>query len=162
MKCTNGPPLARALFLLFARPLLFAEAARGLAEQRDAEERAARQHGGHPDSAASESLAYLHRTIGVRKSWLNSVSLVATSVAAGWLLGVIIRTQVGPAPPWLPALLQYFGVGILLVATLAKAGWAIQTFGGNSLLERCDNFLYRFLYFAGTMALVLSASWPAP
>jgi len=162
MKSANGPSLSRALFLLFARPQLFAEAARALAGRRDAEERAARLRSEKANPAESESLQYLHRTMGVRQSWIASVTLVAASVAAGWLLGTILRNWVGPAPTWLPALLQYLGVGVLLVATLAKSGWAIQTLGGSSLLERCDNFLYRSFYVAGTMALVLSVSWPAP
>ena len=110
---------------------------------------------------AYNRLLALRRIADVRRAWCYSILYVVILVIVGWATGALLVCQFGPAPEKLPAILQYIGVGILLLATLAKSGWAIQTIGGKSLLERDDALLYRIFYIAGSLLLILSVSWPA-
>jgi hypothetical protein len=55
--------------------------------------------------------------------------------------------------------LQIAGTCLLLWGTLFVRGWDIQSFGGVTLSERVNQWLYRSLYCTGTAALVSSLSW---
>lgn len=96
----------------------------------------------------------------LRRALLRAFQLVATSGAIGIATGQIAYHACGPASGNTIAALQVVGALILLWGTLAVRGWDIQTYGGITLTERVNQWIYRFLYCCGTAALVLSLSWP--
>ena len=56
--------------------------------------------------------------------------------------------------------LQIFGATVLLGATLFVRGWDIQSWGGVTLTERVNRWIYRFLYCLGTAVIVASLALP--
>ena len=99
----------------------------------------------------------------IRRAVTRSFALVIAAILVGWLYGVLLTISFGPAPRLASRIFQFAGAGILLWATLAKQGWNIQTFNGNTLPERLDRHVYRTLYVIGTCLLVLSVAWtPGP
>lgn len=91
----------------------------------------------------------------VRRAFGLSFLLVALATLIGFLSGRIVSVIACPsAKVVLP--LQVFGAGLLLWGTLFIRGWEIQTFSGVTLTERVNQWLYRFLYFAGTVLFVCS------
>ncbi len=96
----------------------------------------------------------------VRHAFWLALLLVATAAmfgaAAGWLGGYLL----GVASPHLIVWLQIIGVSLLLWGTLFVRGWEIQTGHGETLIERVNQWLYRFLYWIGTAVLVASLTWP--
>lgn len=94
-----------------------------------------------------------------RSLFFTSFAVVAGSIAAAVLSGALLKAlSVAKSAEW-NAWLQYGGIGILLWATLAKAGSAIRTLDGGTLPERVDVWLHRLLYVAGSYALALSVAW---
>ena len=89
-----------------------------------------------------------------------SFALVAAVSAVTWWLGGYLYAMRGPCTQKVYALLQCGGVGILLWATLAKQGWNIQTWGGESVGEKVDQWVFRVLCVVGSFLLVLSVTWP--
>ncbi len=116
---------------------------------------------GKPHPQASDWSSPETPTHRVRTKIAASFLAMFSAIAAGWVTGFLCSNAYGPAPPPLIQLLQYFGIGILLWATLAKGGWNIQTIKGGSLPELVDQWIYRGLYCLGSYLLVLSVSWPA-
>lgn len=64
----------------------------------------------------------------------------------------------GSNNPFAEELLQYIGIGVLLWATLANAGWNIQTMNGDTIPELVNEWMFRVLYVIGSFLLVLSVS----
>lgn len=95
----------------------------------------------------------------IRRAIAASLELVLASVFVGWLSGLLLARCLGPANPIVNRVLQYTGVGVLLWATLAKQGWNLQTWNGNTLPERIDRTVYRVMYVVGSWLLVLSVAW---
>ena len=155
------PPLARGLLFLLLSPTRFLETARAFEDEQTTELQKERSRMKQNGEEAYNRLLGLRRIADVRRAWCYSTLYVVALVIVGWATGALLLCQFGPAPDKLPALFQYIGVGILLLATLARSGWAIQTIGGKSLLERADALLYRIFYIAGSFLLILSVSWPA-
>lgn len=94
----------------------------------------------------------------IRRGLFTSLGLVAMAFALAALTGRAIVGLNGPVSEDLLESLQYIGIGILLWATLAKQGWAIQTFDGTTVPEVVDEFLYRALYVLGSFVLALSVT----
>jgi hypothetical protein len=97
----------------------------------------------------------------LRRALLRAFQLVSLSGAIGIAIGQLTYRTCGPASSNTIASLQVVGALILLWGTLAVRGWDIQTYGGITLTERVNQWIYRFLYCCGTAALVLSLSWPS-
>mgnify|MGYP001249902315 CR=1 FL=1 len=95
----------------------------------------------------------------VRRSLSISLLLVTAAVLIGWLTGSILVTYVGPPSRGTDRVLQVVGVAIVLWATLAKQGWNIQSYNGNTLPELVDRWIYRALYVIGSYIVVLAVSW---
>lgn len=95
----------------------------------------------------------------VRRSLITSLLLVAVAVLLGWLTGSILATFFGPPARSTNRVLQFIGVGVLLWATLAKQGWNIQSYNGNTLPELVDRWIYRGLYVIGSYIFVVSVAW---
>lgn len=95
----------------------------------------------------------------IRSMFFTSFAVVAGAITAAFLSGMLLKAlAVAKSTGW-NAWLQYGGIGVLLWATLAKAGSAIRTWDGGTLPERVDAWLYRLLYIAGSYALALSVAW---
>ena len=80
------------------------------------------------------------------------------SVIAALVAGKLYYVCGGIKNPLVEGLLQYIGIGFLLWATLAKAGWNIQTMNGDTIPELVNEWVFRFLYVIGSFLLVLSVS----
>jgi hypothetical protein len=95
----------------------------------------------------------------VRRALVTSLLLVAVAVLLGWLTGTLLAIVCGPPTLSTNRVLQFIGVGVLLWATLAKQGWNIQSYNGNTLPELVDRWIYRTLYVIGSYILVVSVAW---
>lgn len=95
----------------------------------------------------------------VRRAFFSSLALVAASASVGYIVGAIIG-RAGCAPPSVLAWLQILGASLLLWGTLFIRGWEIQTYGGATLTERVNQWIYRTLYCLGTAVVVFSLAWP--
>ncbi len=104
----------------------------------------------------------IEQVLLVRRALVGSLLLVLISGAAGFVVGYVLSLSLGPACARTIAVLQVLGALILLWATLAVRGWDVQTFFSVTLTERVNQWIYRFLYCAGTALLVLSLAWQLP
>lgn len=98
------------------------------------------------------------RAATVRHALFGSGCLVFLAGAVGYLSGLGLGS-LHCARPGHIGLLQIVGTCLLLWGTLFVRGWDIQTYGGVTLTERVNQWLYRFLYCTGTAVLVSSLSW---
>jgi hypothetical protein len=155
------PPVTRGILFLLLSSTRFLDTARPFEEEQTTELQKERTRMKQNGEEAYNRLLALRRIADARRAWCYSTLYVILLVITGWTTGALLTWLFGPSPENLPALLQYFGVAILLLATLARSGWAIQTIGGKSLLERTDAWLYRIFYIFGSFSLILSVSWPA-
>lgn len=96
----------------------------------------------------------------LRRGLWGSLLGVLCSIAAGYIGGRLVGTVSGQPSGVLVRGLQVFGAVILLWATLFVRGWDIQTFGGVTLTERVNRWIYRLLYCLGTAAIVVSLVLP--
>ena len=100
------------------------------------------------------------RAFKVRRAVWGSLVWVLCSIAAGYIGGRLLGTVSGQASDVLVRVLQVFGATILLWATLFVRGWDLQSFGGVTLTERVNRWIYRLLYCLGTAAIVASLVLP--
>ena len=138
--------IVRAVWLCFL--LLFAPQRFVKEEQEDNETRR-----GFVNSSERE-----HPSTVVRRAFFTSLFLVVASGALGYIVGAIAG-GIACATSRDIARLQIVGACVLLWGTLFVRGWEIQTYSGVALTERVNQWLYRFLYCAGTAALVSSLAW---
>jgi hypothetical protein len=96
------------------------------------------------------------RAFVVRRAFWTSLGLVVGSVAVGYLLGRLTAAACGSPSGTVIILAQVMGAGLLLWGTLFVRGWEIQSFCGVTLAERVNQWIYRFLYCAGTAVIVWS------
>ncbi|WP_412480663.1 hypothetical protein [Azonexus sp. IMCC34839] len=132
------------VLLLFAPARLIAE------QEQDAKERS-----NYTTSVEREHSAYI-----VRRAFLYSLILVTLSGAIGYGAGFLAGALVCCATTKLIAWQQIAGACLLLWGTLFIRGWEIQSYCGVTFVERVNQWLYRFLYCAGTAVLVCSLAWP--
>jgi hypothetical protein len=92
----------------------------------------------------------------VRHAFAFGFLLVAASAVFGWVLGYVLQLALQCLGPKAIMLLQLLGTCLLLWGTLFVRGWDIQTFGGVTYTERVNQWLYKFLYCAGTALIVCS------
>jgi len=84
---------------------------------------------------------------------LSAFCLGAMAGAIGvYLIGPAIKTSVT---------IVVIGTTTLLFATLALQGWNIQSFGGATLTEQLNRWIFRSLYCVGTFLIVLGSTWSA-
>ena len=100
------------------------------------------------------------RAFKVWRALWASLIWVLCSIAAGYLAGEALGPVVRGAAAALAGWLQIVGAMILLWATLFVRGWDIQSWGGVTLTERVNRWIYRFLYCLGTAVIVASLALP--
>jgi len=96
----------------------------------------------------------------VTRALWESLVLVLCSIAAGYLAGKVLGVMTHGVAPALAGWLQIVGGAILLWATLFVRGWDIQSYGGVTLTERVNRWVYRSLYCVGTAVIVASLALP--
>jgi hypothetical protein len=96
----------------------------------------------------------------VRRALGFSLLLVVFAAILGWFGGRLVGWFRYCALAWWIGFLQIAGTGLLLWATLFVRGWEIQTYGGKTLTERVNQWIFRALSFIGTLILVLALSLP--
>jgi hypothetical protein len=146
---------ARLCFFLVCLPQRFAEIEADYTERRNAKERETTKEELMQEIEKKGKQRHVHVRQALGKSFLT----VAASGVLGWVVGRLMVSVVGCAAASLIGGLQVTGAGILLWGTLFVRGWDIQTWGGQSLTERVNQWLYRALYFAGTTILVCAIAW---
>ena len=99
------------------------------------------------------------RYVTVRRGLGHSFLWVCASGIVGFILGLLLGCLVGWTPS-IVAWLQIGGAGILLWGILFVRGWEIQSFGGKTLSEQVNEWIYRFLQTIGTVIVVVSLSLP--
>lgn len=100
------------------------------------------------------------RAFKVRRGLWAALVWVLWSIAAGYLGGKLLGTVSGAATASVVRVLQIIGAMILLWATLFVRGWDIQSWGGVTLTERVNRWIYRLLYCLGTAAIAASLALP--
>jgi cytochrome P450 len=99
------------------------------------------------------------RAVIVRAAFLKSLALVVIfsffGYAAGKLMGLLGRCATPETVSWT----QISGAALLLWGTLFVRGWEIQSFSGQQLTERVNQWLYRGLCCIGTAIAVYSLSF---
>lgn len=101
-----------------------------------------------------------HRAFKVSRGLWASLAWVLGSIAVGYLGGKTLGVVTGQASARFMAALQIVGATVLLWATLFVRGWEIQSWGGVTLTERVNRWIYRLLYCLGTVAIVASLVLP--
>jgi hypothetical protein len=86
----------------------------------------------------------------VRRALVNSAGVVFFAVLLGGLVGSLLGGIFGCTTTGITNGLQIVGAGVLLWGTLFVRGWEIQTFGGETLSERVNRWIFRGLYLSGT------------
>ncbi len=97
-----------------------------------------------------------HAAFRIHRAFWASAGLVMVTALLGYGAGLLVLHC-----PWCMAsaiarVLQLVGAVLLLWATLFVRGWDIQTFGGTTLSERVNQWLFRGLYIVGTFLLIMS------
>jgi hypothetical protein len=106
------------------------------------------------DIASNDNTAYV-----VRNAFWLSLLAVVVSCIAGAVAGATAADIFGGAGSTLTSVLQGVAALLLLWGTLFVRGWEIQSYGGSTLIERVDLWVFRALYCVGTGLLVASLVW---
>jgi hypothetical protein len=110
-----------------------------------------------PQSKPEDQNAHLAKI--VRRAFWGSFSLTVGFSALGYSLGLLLQCLDGPATPATAKAVQLASAGLVLVATLATGGWKIQTFSGNTLPEKVNQWITRGLYVIGTFLFTVFLGW---
>ena len=102
-----------------------------------------------------------HRAFVVRRAFFSSFTLVLLSGAVGYVAGFAMGSLERCATSVTVSWLQIAGASLLLWGTLFIRGWEIQSYGGVTLTERVNQWIYRALYCIGTTVIVYSLAFPA-
>jgi len=113
----------------------------------------ARSHDGH-DAFRSEGVA-----TAIRRAFGTSCLLTFGSLATGYLSGRGLRCSVGAASTSVATLVQVISAATVLVATLGVRGWDIQTWTGQLLGEKVNQWVTRSLFVLGTFFFSLFLGW---
>ncbi|MHA7968424.1 hypothetical protein [Rhizobium sp. CAU 1783] len=98
------------------------------------------------------------RINAVRSALWNALQAFAISCTTGAALGALSSTILGKHIG-IATTVIVCGTGILLWATLALQGWSIQSFKGETLTERVNQWIFRTLYCFGTFLICWGTLW---
>lgn len=94
----------------------------------------------------------------IRRSLFWSFFLTSGAIVMAGIVGRLYFAFGGVRCQTAEEILQYSGIGILLWATLGKAGWSIQTMDGETIPELVNEWAFRVLYVLGSFLLALAVS----
>ena len=112
-----------------------------------------------PDRLQDFRATASERSQKIRRALFASILVTTAIIVVGWIIGVIFRRVFGPAPTFIISVLQVTGAGTILGATLAEIGRDIESWGGKTLAEKVNLWLFRTLYLLGTFVFVVSLGW---
>lgn len=79
-------------------------------------------------------------------------------MGAGFAIGSLLGASIGPQLEFAIGIVVV-GTTILMWATLALQGWSIQSFEGNTLSERLNQWIFRTLFLIGTALISAGSVW---
>ncbi|MDY6961541.1 MAG: hypothetical protein V7774_09665 [Pseudorhizobium pelagicum] len=94
----------------------------------------------------------------VRRAFAEALLWCFSALVLGTAVGVGALVVLGPNSR-LTLAIVVLGTVILLYATLALQGWNIQSFGGVTLTEQLNRWVFRCLYCLGTFLIVVGSAW---
>ena len=97
-----------------------------------------------------------HRAIVVCHAFWWSLALVVISSAGGYVAGRLAASFCGHIGSRFVTWTQVGGAMLLLWGTLFVRGWEIQSWAGDTPVERVNHCIYRALYCVGTAVIVFS------
>ena len=98
------------------------------------------------------------RIYAIRSALAEAFLWCTGSLFTGFVIGSIAVTLTGTQTNAAIATV-IAGTLILLWATLALQGWGIQSYGGVTLGERVNRWIFRLLYSFGTALIVAGSIW---
>lgn len=107
-----------------------------------------------------EAMPQRYRVDSVRNAYGNALLASLSAALIGAALGAGAIIVFGNAT-LAAAIVAALGAAVLLWATLAVRGWEVQTWNGATLTEQLNRWLFRGMYWIGTMLLALAAVWSA-
>ncbi len=103
----------------------------------------------------------IQEAVIIRRAFWFSCLWTSGALLLGYLIGLILKGFVGAASTSTATFVQAVSAGVVLIATLAVRGWEIQTFSGQTLSEKVNQWLMRTLFVSGTFAFSLFLGWTA-
>jgi hypothetical protein len=119
----------------------------------------AKSHDTKVNERAKVSSSDIYRSAEVRRAFSTSCLLTTVAVVTGYLSGAFLHCRIGVASTNSSAALQAASASVLLIATLAVVGWKIQSYGGESLVEKVNQWLTRSLFVVGTFCFSVYLGW---
>jgi len=95
----------------------------------------------------------------LRRELFLSFAKIIFIVIIGTIVGTGCFLLFGKPGKILINILQILGAVFILHGTLFLRGWEIQTFDGETLFEKMNRWIYRFLISFGTFIIVMALSW---
>ncbi|MBU0710658.1 hypothetical protein KJ762_12465 [bacterium] len=105
------------------------------------------------DKKENPSDAYL-----LRREYFLSFAKIIFIAIIGTIIGWAFILLFGKPEEILSNILQILGAIFILHGTLFLRGWEIQTFGGETLFEKMNRWIYRFQISFGTFIIVVALS----
>ena len=144
---------AKLSLLLLFRPQQFnQEEEADNARKQEAEKQALESH-----SESSERRK--PRALVIRRAFFTSFFLVLTSMSIGTVTGLLLGCVTSCPSSLTVSLLQGVGAGVLLWGVLFIRGWEIQSWGGNTIGEQVNRWIYRALHLVGTGVIFFALAW---
>jgi hypothetical protein len=101
----------------------------------------------------------IERATLLRRKLASAFALLVGAV----VLGLLVRWVISPVivSTWKTAVRDLSMVSLFLFAwaTLGRMGWGGQSYVGNTVMERADDFILRALYALGIFFGVLAVTW---
>jgi hypothetical protein len=146
--------MARALFALFCAradtaALVDADYARALATNSQLGAASLETQEQHRQKCGSNIALRLRL---LRRNFIGSLVILLAALIPAQLLSQ-------RAPPFSPSVKLWFGLSSLFCfgwATLARLGWAAQSWKGDSIIERLDERIFKVFFWLGTFLGVLA------
>jgi len=96
------------------------------------------------------------RAFVICRAFWYSLLLMIASASIGFIIGQVIDGLFGSMHTIVITSFQITGALLLLWGTLFVRGWEIQSYGGVTLAERVNKWIYRSLYCIGTTIIICS------
>jgi hypothetical protein len=95
-----------------------------------------------------------------RALWISCLCTIG-AILLGYSIGFSLKCTVGAASTSTATFVQAVSAGVILIATLTVRGSEIQTYSGETLSEKVNQWLMRTLFVCGTFAFSLFLGWAA-
>jgi hypothetical protein len=91
------------------------------------------------------------------KSYVTSAAWLISAFAAAVIVGAILRRKVAPAAqPRVKVGLNIAGTIVAAVAAMSKLGWVVQTWDGDSPIEKLNNRVFFSVGLTGLWLVLTS------